>query len=183
MERAERLYNSLTEIREDYLLQAEEFRPERPRAAHSWKRWTALAAAVLLVVGVGTVMRGGADSASSAERFEPISGMTPFEPETENGFSNETVMDQETPILDREIHFTNGEIWAVLAPEAAKTLDLPEDLSAAAAGKPDLWLTEENGVYFPTDAPTGVALYVYTEDVCIVHDGTEYYAAVMKRSP
>ena len=54
MERAERLYDCITEIGDAYLQEAEQFQPgkEKILTIH-WKRWSSAAAALVLAVGLG----------------------------------------------------------------------------------------------------------------------------------
>lgn len=182
MKRGETLYDSITEIREEYLSQAEEFCPQKPHpTALAWKRWAALAAAVLLVVGVGS---GVFEQHANSSAEPSTAGSALQSPgEEENRGSEAVLEDQADTVFGREIHLENGQIWALLPPEAAGKLDLPDDLDKLTAEEPILWLQEMDGVYVPADGPTQTALYSYTEDVSIICDDGMYYAAVVKRSP
>lgn len=73
MERAQRLYDCITEIGDSYLQAAEQFQPQAPSTAvFHWRRWGALAAAILLVVGVSRMSRmGSAEKASSGNEATP----------------------------------------------------------------------------------------------------------------
>ena len=67
-ERAERLYNCITDVGDDFLREMEKFQPRAKKpAAIDWKRWGTLAAAVLLVFGAGRwLLMDGAKMESSA---------------------------------------------------------------------------------------------------------------------
>lgn len=191
MERAHKLYDCITEIGDDYLKEAEEFRPEKNKmTAIPWRRWAGLAAAGVLVVGVGRgLMSGGGDSSAPAASAPAASVPTEeFAPQFSlndvgNASFDYMTSDQELVFDEKEIHFTNGEIWVILSAEDAEKLELPEDLADAATGRPDMWLCCENEAYIPSEQPTGIALYPYTADVYIVSDGENYYAAVPKYAP
>ncbi len=191
MKGSHRLYDCITEIGDNYLKEAETFCPEEHKGTGiPWRRWAGSAAAAVLVVGVGRgLMSGGmeasAPSASApaasipSEEFAPQYSMTDVGNPTFDYMSS----DQELLFDEKEIHFTNGEIWAILAPEETEKLQIPENLADVAAGEADMWLREEDGAYIPSEQPTGIALYTYTEDVYIVSNGDYYYAAVRQHAP
>lgn len=189
MEGAHRLYDCITEISDDYLKEAEAFCPEEHRVtAIPWQRWAGLAAAAVLVVGLGRGLMSGGGSAPAASAPAASVPAEEFAPQFSledalSGSFEYTADDQEHSLSGKEIIFTDGEIWGILAPEEAKKLDLPEDLSDAAAGEPIMWLREVDGTYIPSGEPTGIALYAYTADVRIVSDGGHHYAAVLKYAP
>lgn len=54
MERAERLYDCITEIGDAYLQEAEQFQPSKEKILTiNWRRWSSAAAAFVLAVGLG----------------------------------------------------------------------------------------------------------------------------------
>lgn len=53
MERAQRLFDCITEIGDSYIQEAEQFRPEKRAVTIDWRRWGSWAAAVVLVLGLG----------------------------------------------------------------------------------------------------------------------------------
>lgn len=58
MERAQRLYDCITEIGDSYLQEAERFQPQKKAVTVDWRRWGSWAAAVVLVLGLGRLALG-----------------------------------------------------------------------------------------------------------------------------
>lgn len=193
MERTHRLYDCITEVGDHYLQEAEAFQPAESKVISlNWKRWASLAAALLLVVGIGRfvpdLFRDGSSSepaASAPAASAPAMEQSPTQAESEvnDGEYSYSITDRDLSVIDKEIIFTNGEVWAILSPEDAAPLDLPENLADAAVGEPVLWLDYKNGAFVPTSGPAEIALYAYTSDVNIITDGEHYYAAVLKEVP
>ena len=58
MERVQRLYDCITEVSDQYIQEAETFEIRQGKILNiDWKRWSSLAAALVVVVCVGLVVR------------------------------------------------------------------------------------------------------------------------------
>ena len=75
MERAERLYDCITQVSDQYIQEAETFEiPQGNMLSFNWKRWSSMAAALVVVVGVGLAVSqlgGGASDTSAPAMSEP----------------------------------------------------------------------------------------------------------------
>lgn len=72
MERAQRLYNCITDIGDAYLQEAEQFRPGREKILTlHWKRWSTAAAALVLAVGLGCLAISSLPRMGASETAAP----------------------------------------------------------------------------------------------------------------
>ena len=75
MERVQRLYDCITEVSDQYIQEAETFEIRQGKVLNiDWKRWSSLAAALIVVAGVGLVVRqmgGGSADTSAPAMSEP----------------------------------------------------------------------------------------------------------------
>lgn len=169
--RAEKLYDSITDLDQRYLLEAEEFetKADKPVIVR-WKAWAGLAAAIVLAVGVGIGMPGWDNKSESAPDSEPTAGNSYFS--TQNG-SLEHLQDCSDSLLrgGELLRLDSGETYVVteeLSEEEAKTkLD----------GKNKVHLELVDGVYVRREQPTGTAFYVLQSEEAVFWDGQCYYRA------
>lgn len=74
MERAERLYDCITQVSDQYIQEAETFGVRQGKILNiDWKRWSSMAAALVVVVGVGLAVSqlGGSADTSAPAMSEP----------------------------------------------------------------------------------------------------------------
>lgn len=85
MERAQRLFDCLTQVSDGYILEAEAFEPcKAKRLNKAWKQWGYLAAALALTVGVSTAVFGSPKKASDSAAAEAPAASAPAAAETED---------------------------------------------------------------------------------------------------
>ena len=75
MERVQRLYDCITEVSDQYIQEAETFEVRQVKILNiNWKQWSSMAAALVVVVGVGLAVShlgGGASDSSAPAMSEP----------------------------------------------------------------------------------------------------------------
>ena len=176
MERAQRFYDCITEIGDRYIQDAEEYTPTQNKSRPiAWRRWTGMAAALVLVVGLSFAVyylprMGGATSGVAAE-MPAMSAPAAAAPEAApmEPAPGGSLMDKVEA--------------APAAPEQAAVCGMPEDLAAEVEGKTPMWLEFTGEWYVPTEGPSAYALFAYSPDLGIISDGTDYYAVAVQYMP
>lgn len=188
-DRAERLFDRITELDPGYVEDALAFVPNDRTVP--WRRWGGIAAAVLLAASVGQLMpRMGISSKSEAPADAASTACGPESPETsgieslydsvtgtEEGTQNGSLRGACAPGV--EIYLSPGEIATVLTPEEAAALGYPAELTDIAKGGPLIWLTWENEQYTLCEHPTGIGLYEYDTHLYVISDGEQCWAAAV----
>ena len=186
-DRAERLFDCITELDPSYVEDALTFVPAR--RIIPWRRWGAMAAAVLLVVSMGQFFpRMGGSAKSEAPESAPAAGAQDHSEIS----SMESIQDSVTGTSDTEssslrgafatgveIYLSPTETATVLAREEAARLGYPAELAAIAEGKPLIWLTWDETQYVLCEYPTGIGLYEYDINLYVISDGDQYWAAAV----
>jgi len=209
MERAMRFYDCLTEIGDRYILDAEEYAPEQKTPYNGmWRRWTGIAAALALVVGLSFAVAhyfprmgsaadvaAGAEAPSASAPAVAAPEAAPMEPapvpatgEGSDKFADAAPAAPEQTMESslkpgQEIHFENGEVDVILTQEQAAVCGMPEDLESEVEGKTPMWLEFTGEWYVPTEGPSAYALFVYSPDLGIISDGTHYFAVAVQFMP
>jgi len=203
MERAQRFYDCITEIGDRYIQDAEEYTPAQNKIRPiAWRRWTGMAAALVLVVGLSFAVyylprMGGATSGAAAEMpamSAPAAAApeaAPMEPAPGGSLMDKAEAAPAAPEQTQtvrlepgqEIHFETGEVDVILTPEQAAVCGMPEDLAAEVEGKTPMWLEFTGEWYVPTEGPSAYALFAYSPDLGIISDGTDYYAVAVQYMP
>ena len=163
--RARKLYDSITDLDEGYLLDAEEF---EPKAGVRWKAWAGLAAAIVLAVGVGTGMPGFDLKSGSTDASAPTAGDAYFS--SVNGSLEHVADSAAVPLRGGEmILLDSGESYVVLEElqedDAAKRLNLDEGV----------YLELVDDLYVRREQPTEIALYSSDTEEIVLWDGEYYY--------
>lgn len=185
-DRAERLFDCITGLDPSYVEDALAFVPERRTVP--WRRWGAMAAAVLLVVSAGQLMpRMGVKSEVPADSTPAACG--PESPET-SGI--ESLYDSVTGTGDTQnssvcgtlspgvnIYLSPSETATVLTPEEATRLGYPTELADIADGEPLIWLTPDGEGYIPCQTATEIGLYEYDTHLYVISDGQQCWAAAI----
>lgn len=186
-DRAERLFDCITGIDPHYVEDALDFVPER--CTVPWRRWGAMAAAVLLVVSAGQFMPHMGSSKSEASATSPPGACDPESPETSHmeslhdsvtgteGAANGSLRGAFAP--GSEIYLSPGETATVLTPEEAAALGYPAELAAIAEGTPLIWLTPDGDGYILCEYDTGISLYEYAPHLYVISDGHQCWAAAI----
>ncbi len=190
MEQSQRLYDCITEIGEEYLEEAWNLVPEqRHTPLLNWKRWTTLAASLLLAVGIGLVlprfgMGGGTKSESPACSAPAASAPAAAAPELmdEETGGVEAVSDGSqvggsgnTRILQagQQVAYPDGRVGILLSEEEAEKqgMILTDDLNWEG---PVLYLEYRDGMYRPTDTHSEIVLYTCGDGFGIIRNGELY---------
>lgn len=192
MERAQRLYDCITEVSDQYIQEAECVEIRQGKIlAYPWKRIGSLAAALVLVAGMSYAlprMMGGGGAASSAPAASAPETMEPSVEEP----AMEDIQDveQSTGVGRADggheslqagvvIRLSDEEHCVILSGEEAFQRGLPEDLEEAIAGEAFCQLTWQDGAFVPAGEESGIVLYPCAPDIYIVSDGKQYLAAAI----
>lgn len=186
-DRAERLFDCITDLDPSYVDDALAFVPARRTVP--WRRWGAMAAAVLLVVSVGQFFpRMGGSTKSEAPESAPaagaqdhseISSMESIQDSVTgtSGTENSSLRGAFAPGV--EICLSPTETATVLTPEQAALLGYPIELADIADGEPLIWLTLEVEQYILCEYDTGIGLYEYDTHLYVISDGNQCWAAAI----
>lgn len=171
-----KLYDSLTGLDERYLLEAEEFRP-RTRKVLPFRpaAWAGLAAAVVLAVGVGTIMPSlnyksdmfAADSQVMTE--EQTSSTTNGSPEL--GALEDSVHGDSKQEAGTQIRLKDG-VYVILEEISVEQGDRLEVVT---------YLEWKDGYYSPVDSPAESALCAGAGEELFFREDTHYYAVKVKQ--
>lgn len=173
-----KLYESLTQLDEKYLLEAEEFRPEKHRGRSIRPQaWAGLAAAVVLAVGIGTAlpeMNMKSDAAVSGSQVQMESqgshslNGSPLADEVRGEEYGVSTQEKET-----EIRLSDA-VYVVLEEVTFRQGDEPEVVT---------YLERRDRDYHPVDTPTPTqsALCAGGGGELFLREGSRYYALTEKR--
>lgn len=192
-ELSQHLYDCMTEIGEEHLEEAWNYLPQKKKTSQNWKKWTALAASLLLVSGIWLVlpylsMGGGTKSEAPAASAPAMSAPAAAAPE---------ITDQETEAVEsvtdgsqvsgnkailkagQKVAYLDGRIGVLLTEEEAKQRGIvpADDLTM---DNPVLYLEYRDGVYCPTQKNTGIVLYAGTDDFDRISDGAECFVVCVQ---
>ena len=191
-EPSQRLYDCMTEIGEEYLEEAWNLVPKKEQAQLHlhWKKWTALAASLLLVAGIGLILpelgmgsstKGEAPAASAPAMSAPAA-VAPeiMDEETEN---REPVVDGSqvsgsgnTRILQagQQVAYPDGRIGVLLSEEEAEKRGIifADDLNWDG---PVLYLEYRDRMYCSTEKNTGIVLYAGGNGFDVISDGKRMF--------
>lgn len=182
MDRAQRLYDCITEIGDEYLYQAEQFRPVVRRV--NWQRWGSLAAALVLVIGIGSwvmngMYMGASKSESAAEAPAAPSAPAPSAPAASAPAASAPMVSEPSGEEFADIFdYTSGswlahtlvledQEYILLADGDPRLAEygLPEHVSADLAGEQVAWLEiTEEGLLEVCDYESGILLLSCTLD-------------------
>lgn len=195
--RTHRLYDCITGIGDGYVLDAQEMQPmKRDSAVPGLRRWSSLAAAVVLVIGIGAAavrylphMGAGGDSLAPAASMPACSAPAAQAPACsevpKESLTEDVHYSASTSALvpGMEIRFESGEVDVILTPEQADGYGMPKDLFAQIEGKDPVWLEFDGEAFVPSEEPTSYALYAYAPDLGIISDGASCYAVAVRYLP
>ena len=163
---ATKLYDSITDLDERYLLEAEQF---QPGAGGRRKTWAGLAAAIVLAVGVGAGLPGMAGAADDSA--PEANGSDAWQ----ENVSFSQVMDSSDAVLrGGELRLDSGETYLILEEvDPIPKGDEPKEEELR-------YLEWVDGRYVLREGPTDLVIFPGPSEGMILRDGEHYYSLQKK---
>ena len=157
---SEKLYHAITLIDDDLIEEAANYIPQKRRVIH-WKRWSALAACLVLMIGAGSAVwfglfggMGAANSSSPADRGDASNGGSTFMSYAGPVFPLTTLEGTDGLTAQRDITLDFlpwVKVWISNEEEAASRIDLTEEERQSVLEDYNRWFSDAGRYTNSTD--------------------------------